>query len=183
MQLATTGMRMRETLEIWRGFYPDAELDQERLRESLIGLMVKGLRDSGRPKAGAIETLALCREAGCRMAIASSSPMEVIRAAVDRLDAVRPGLKGWFHETLSAEAEIRGKPFPDVYLSAAGKLGVEPGDCIAFEDSVHGLRSSHAAGMHCIAVPEEHNRGRSDYAIAHRILDSLEEFKRDYLRR
>ena len=63
------------------------------------------------------------------------------------------------------------------------KLGIAPGNCIAFEDSVFGLLSAHAAGIHCVAVPEEHNRGRTEYAIAHRILGSLEEFQAEHLNR
>jgi HAD superfamily hydrolase (TIGR01509 family) len=183
MQLATTGMRMRESLLAWRGYFPRLDLDPERLRIRLLELMLSAIRDSGRPKAGAIRTLEMCHRAGCRIAIASSSPPEIIHAAVDRLDNLHAGARSWFREILSAEAEVRGKPHPDVFLSAAAKLGVEPRDCIAFEDSVHGVRSAHAAGMHCIAVPEEHNRGRAEYAIAHRVLESLEAFEPGFLHR
>lgn len=112
------------------------------------------------------------------MAIASSSMPEIIEAAVDRL-----GARGMFQALVSAEGEAHGKPHPAVYLAAAKKLGVDPGDCIAFEDSVFGLQSAKAAGMHCIAVPEAHNRGRKEYAIADRILGSLEEFGELFLRR
>jgi HAD superfamily hydrolase (TIGR01509 family) len=183
MQLTTTGMRMRESLLAWRGFFPHLDLDPERLRIRLVELMLSAIRDSGRPKAGAIRAVEMCHQAGCRIAIASSSPPEVIQAAVDRLDSLHAGARGWFREILSAEWEPRGKPHPDVFLSAAAKLGVDPRDCIAFEDSVHGLRAAHAAGMHCIAVPEEHNRGRAEYAIAHRTLDSLEAFEPGFLNR
>jgi beta-phosphoglucomutase-like phosphatase (HAD superfamily) len=183
MQLQTTGLRMRETLAIWRGFFPKTEMDPAHLRARLVELMVGHLRVEGRPKAGALRTLEMCHEAGCRMAIASSSPPEIIEAAIGRLEALRPGARAWFGGALSAEGMEHGKPHPAVYLSAAAHLGVEPGDCIAFEDSVHGLRSAHAAGMHCVAVPEEHNRGRTEYAIAHRILSSLEEFEAGFLRR
>jgi mannitol-1-/sugar-/sorbitol-6-/2-deoxyglucose-6-phosphatase len=183
MQLVTTGMRMRETLQVWRGYFPKLEIDPERLRLRLVELMVSGLRDSGQPKPGAVRTLEICHQAGCRMAIASSSPPEIIHAALDRLETLHAGARGWFHEILSAEGELRGKPYPDVYLSAARKLGVDPADCIAFEDSIHGLRSAHSASMYCVAVPEEHNRGRSEYAIAHRVLDSLETFEPGFLKR
>jgi beta-phosphoglucomutase-like phosphatase (HAD superfamily) len=47
----------------------------------------------------------------------------------------------------------RGKPAPDVYLTAADKLGLPPAECAAIEDSSNGLRSAGAAGMAVIAVP------------------------------
>jgi mannitol-1-/sugar-/sorbitol-6-/2-deoxyglucose-6-phosphatase len=176
MQLATTGMRMNEALLVWRRYFPGIEMDPVRLRSRLVELVGGVMRDSGLPKPGAIRAVEICRQAGCRLAIASSSPPDIIHAALDRL-----GAREWFHSILSAEGEAHGKPHPAVYLSAAAKLGVKPLDCIAFEDSVFGLQSAHAAGMHCVAVPEAHNVGRAEYAIAHRILGSLEEFDEAFL--
>lgn len=183
MQWATTGMRMREALEIWSGFFPGTAMDPASMRARLVELVGGSLKESGLPKAGAIRAIELCHASGCRIAIASSAPPEIIAAAVDRMEMVRPGMRGWLGEILSAENEVHGKPHPAVYLSAAGRLGLAPGECIAFEDSVFGLRSAHAAGMHCVAVPEEHNRGRMEYAIAHRVLESLDEFEPGFLNR
>ena len=111
------------------------------------------------------------------MAIASSSMPEIIEAAVDLLDA-----RDLFQALVSAEGEAHGKPHPAVYLAAAKRLGLEPGQCIAFEDSVFGLQSAKAAGMHCVAVPEAHNRSRPEYGIADRVLESLEGFRPEFLR-
>jgi beta-phosphoglucomutase-like phosphatase (HAD superfamily) len=48
----------------------------------------------------------------------------------------------------------RGKPHPDVFLLAAERLGVAPERCLAVEDSSHGVRAAHAAGMHVAMVPD-----------------------------
>jgi mannitol-1-/sugar-/sorbitol-6-/2-deoxyglucose-6-phosphatase len=183
MQWATTGMRLNEALVAWRGYFPGTSMDPVGMRARLVELVSGSLMTSGLPKAGAIRAMEICHASGCRMAIASSSPPEIIEVAMERMDGLRPGVRGWFREILSAESEAHGKPHPAIYLSAAGRLGVAPGDCIAFEDSVFGLRSAHAAGMHCIAVPEKHNRGRTEYAIAHRVLESLEAFEPGFLNR
>ena len=45
-----------------------------------------------------------------------------------------------------------GKPHPEPYLTAAHRLGVDPEDCLAFEDSVTGLNSAAAAGTHAVGV-------------------------------
>ena len=47
---------------------------------------------------------------------------------------------------------IRGKPDPEVFLSAASKLGVDPIRCVVFEDAVAGVEAARAGGMRCVAV-------------------------------
>jgi beta-phosphoglucomutase-like phosphatase (HAD superfamily) len=59
----------------------------------------------------------------------------------------------------SGDDEIQGKPAPYVYLSAARRLGVDPSDCVALEDSPNGSRAAVAAGMTCFAVPDRSHTG------------------------
>jgi HAD superfamily hydrolase (TIGR01509 family) len=82
------------------------------------------------------------------LGLASSSPSRLIQAALDAME-----LAGTFAVTLSTETVPRGKPAPDVYLAVAERLRVEPGECVAVEDSANGVRSAAAAGMRVIAVP------------------------------
>lgn len=171
MQRATTGMRMQETIKVWRGFFPESALDPVTIGANLIARVGGELRAAGVAKPGAMQALDLCERAGCRLAVASSSPPAVIMAALERLGSVQR-----FHSVVSAEGETHGKPHPAVFLTAAANLGVDPAACIAFEDSVAGVKSAKAAGMHVVAVPESHNRGRADYRIADHILESLESF-------
>src|SRR4051794_4816029 len=58
-----------------------------------------------------------------------------------------------FQATVSSEEVGAGKPAPGVYLEAASRLGVDPEECVAIEDSTNGIRSAHAAGMTVVAVP------------------------------
>ncbi|MET8350632.1 MULTISPECIES: HAD family hydrolase [unclassified Micromonospora] len=83
-----------------------------------------------------------------QMGLASSSPTRLIAAAL-----AATGLTDAFATTLSTEETERGKPAPDVYLSVAGRLGVDPARCVAVEDSSNGVRSAAAAGMRVVAVP------------------------------
>jgi HAD superfamily hydrolase (TIGR01509 family) len=82
------------------------------------------------------------------LGVASSSPVRLIRAALDAAD-----LAGTFRVALSTEQMRRGKPAPDVYLAAAAELGVDPAGCVAVEDSSNGVRSAANAGMRVVAVP------------------------------
>jgi HAD superfamily hydrolase (TIGR01509 family) len=63
------------------------------------------------------------------------------------------GTRGLFRATVSSEEVERGKPEPDVYFEAARRLGVDPENCAAIEDSENGIRSASAAGMRVIAIP------------------------------
>ena len=47
-----------------------------------------------------------------------------------------------------------GKPAPDIYLEAARQLGVDPRDCLVFEDALSGVRSGKAAGCRVVAIPD-----------------------------
>ena len=171
MQRATTGIRMAECFGIWRGFFPAADIDPDRVRRRLLQLVGEEIRSAGIIKPGAIRALELCANAGCGLGLASSSPAEIIAAGLERLGAGR-----LFGAVVSSESESHGKPHPAVYLSAARQLGVAPETCIAFEDSVPGIQSAKSAGMYVVAVPEEHNRGRLEYGIADRVISSLESF-------
>nr|WP_201748965.1 HAD family phosphatase [Micromonospora acroterricola] len=82
------------------------------------------------------------------LGLASSSPTRLIAAAL-----AATGLTDAFAATLSTEETERGKPAPDVYLSVARQLGVDPARCAALEDSSNGVRSAAAAGMRVVAVP------------------------------
>ncbi len=177
MQLATTGMRMHEAVVAWRRYFPGVDIDPVAIRKDLLDLVREKMLESGRPKPGALAAVDICRQAGCKLAIASSSMPELIAASVERM-----GLVGCFDALVSAEGEAHGKPHPAVYLSAASRLGVHPEVCIGFEDSIFGVQAVKAAGMFCVAVPEAHNRGRPEYAIADRILGSLTEFHSGDLR-
>jgi HAD superfamily hydrolase (TIGR01509 family) len=111
------------------------------------------------------------------LGLASSSPCSLI----DRVLA-EAGLAGAFAATLSTEEVERGKPAPDVYLTVAGRLGADPGSCLAVEDSSNGLRSAAAAGMVVVAVIPPHPRYPPDpdaLALAVRVLASLDELTAD----
>jgi len=79
----------------------------------------------------------------------------------------------------SAENEPRGKPHPDVYLSAAAQLGLPPGNCLAIEDSIAGVEAARLAGMRCIAVTTT-NPAHALIA-ADLVVNSLAELKQENL--
>ncbi|GAA4855703.1 HAD family phosphatase [Actinomycetospora corticicola] len=82
------------------------------------------------------------------VALATSAPRRLVDAVL-----VVHGLADAFRSTVSSAEVDHGKPAPDVYLEAARRLGVDPGDCIGVEDSGNGIRAAAAAGMTVVAIP------------------------------
>ncbi|MHB9035569.1 MAG: HAD family hydrolase [Armatimonadota bacterium] len=78
--------------------------------------------------------------AGNKVAIASSGSSEHIRALVDKFDIP-------CRVIVSIDDVTRGKPHPDLFLEAAARLGVDPADCVVFEDSDIGIQAAERAGM------------------------------------
>jgi beta-phosphoglucomutase-like phosphatase (HAD superfamily) len=68
-----------------------------------------------------------------------------------------------------------GKPAPDVYVEVARRLGLEPAECTAVEDSHNGIRSAKAAGMRCVAIPNPLFPPGDAVAEADLVLGSLAE--------
>lgn len=92
---------------------------------------------------GIIEML---RSNGIKVGLATSSPLKWLRKAVEHFD-----LDPNFDVMVSAEEiDEPGKPGPHIYLHAAEELGVEPGECVAVEDSRNGMEAAKRAGMHVI---------------------------------
>jgi HAD superfamily hydrolase (TIGR01509 family) len=112
----------------------------------LLGRMIELFSTEIGVRPGVSDLLAALQEAAVPQALVSSS----YRVLVDSVLA--HGL-GPFETTVAGDEVEHGKPHPEPYLTAAGRLGVDPGDCVVLEDSAAGVLSGQAAGCAVIAVP------------------------------
>lgn len=97
---------------------------------------------------GAPEYLRACRELGLGIALASAADHEKVMVNLRIL-----GLSADFFDALVTGSEVeRKKPFPDIYLRAASKLGIEPSRCLVVEDAVNGIIAGRAAGARCLGI-------------------------------
>lgn len=164
---ATTGLRIDEVVRLRRAEAPGWHtLTEADAVEAILARVVELLETEAEAKPGAAAAVQRAKASGARVALASSSPMRVIRAGLARL-----GLTDAFEVVQSAEHEPLGKPHPGVYLATAARLGVPATDCVAVEDSVNGMVAAKAARMRCVAVPE---RPDPRFALADVVLASLE---------
>jgi HAD superfamily hydrolase (TIGR01509 family) len=99
---------------------------------------------------GAVELVLACRRAGLRLAVASSADAIKITANLRKI-----GLPpGEWHAIVTGEDVQMRKPAPDIFLTAANRIGVTPGECVVIEDAVNGVQAAKAAAMRCVAVAQ-----------------------------
>jgi len=100
------------------------------------------------PLAGALEMVAKCKQMGKKVAIASSADRRKVKV---NLEAIGLGLDT-FDTVVVGEDVQRKKPWPDIFLMAANKLGLDPCKCLVVEDAVNGIAAAKKAGAKCLAV-------------------------------
>jgi HAD superfamily hydrolase (TIGR01509 family) len=118
-------------------------------------------------KPGALALLQQLRARAVPCAVASSTSVPEVRRRLAQV-----GVLELFQAVAGGDEVARSKPDPAVYLLAAERLGVAPERCLAFEDSDHGARAAHAAGLAVVMVPDLKSH---DFGPAYMNLVSLED--------
>jgi len=127
----------------------------------------KLVRTNGiRPLPGVRTWLRRLYERGWLQVVASAAPRPNIEVVLEALSATR-----YFEGIVSAEDVHRGKPDPEVYLTAASRVGASPERCIVVEDAPAGLEGAHRAGMRSIGVGRDGKHLTADVVV--RSLDFL----------
>jgi len=164
--LSTFGQRNDSILSDWLG----AEGSPERVsristaKEELYRQLV---RTNGiRPLPGVRTWLRRLYERRWLQAIASAAPRPNIEAVLEALSATH-----YFQGIVSAEDVHQGKPDPEVYLTAASRVGASPERCVVVEDAPAGLEGAHRAGMSSIGVSRDGKHLTADIVV--RSLDFL----------
>lgn len=119
-------------------------------------------------KNGARELLAYLKRNGYRIAVASSSTAQrawmILR---------QHGVDGYFEESVFAHEVTKGKPDPEAFLKACGKLGMKPEECLVLEDSEAGIQASYAAAIPVICIPDMKKPSQQYIDKTAAVLDSL----------
>jgi pseudouridine-5'-monophosphatase len=124
-------------------------------------------------KPGAYELVTHLHRHGIPQAVATSSTRSLFELKTRQHD--------WFELfdmiVTGDDPQIkRGKPAPDIFLTAAQRLGVAPANCLVFEDAPSGMRAALAAGMSVVTVPEA-EMDKSVYQKSHQVLETLQVFE------
>ncbi|MHC4480053.1 MAG: HAD family hydrolase [Planctomycetota bacterium] len=121
------------------------------------------------PVAGVAELVEDLHRERWRLAVGSSGPRENIELVLRAI-----GLTPYFGAIVSGWEVERGKPHPEVFLTAAAKISVSPARCLVIEDMPAGIRAARAAGMRCVALTT--TRPAEDLGEADRVLGDLRGF-------
>lgn len=132
--------------------------------------------ESGRVLPGIDNVLKRAEKWGLKIGLATSTPRSVAVNFIKRV-----GIGDSIEVMCTGEEVVYGKPHPEIYILCASRLGVEPWECIVFEDSVNGVVAAKAARMHTIAVPAPISYEDKRYGIADVQLHSLTDFIDDMI--
>src|SRR5207248_4983787 len=131
------------------------------------------LRSRLAPMPGLVELLAALEKHRIPKAIATSSRRSFVERVLGAFN-----YQPRFSPILTSEDITHGKPHPEIYLKAAQRIGILPGEMMALEDSENGCRAAVSAGATTVAVPGAHSRNHNSGG-ATLVADSLRD-KRFY---
>ena len=84
---------------------------------------------------------------GIPISIGTGSPLKSVEPLLSKID-----VEGIFEIIVSRDQVTYGKPHPETFLTASQRMGVDPKDCLVYEDSPVGKQAAEAAGMHCVLL-------------------------------
>lgn len=106
-----------------------------------------------KPTTGLVSFLAEVSRNRIPRTVSTSAPPENVDFTLKHT-----GLKSYFSTIIDASMVTHGKPNPEVYLKSAEALGVDPAQCIVFEDALLGIQAGKSAGMRVVGVASTHSR-------------------------
>jgi HAD superfamily hydrolase (TIGR01509 family) len=142
--MGSSGARAGALLAAW---LDQPGRDRELMAE-VVELVHEEIEAGVELRHGARDLLEALTAAGTPFALASNSSRRFIDEVLERA-----GISELLPVTVSAAEVAASKPAPDVYLEAARRLGAQPTECLAFEDSPTGVLAGKAAGMTVIGIP------------------------------
>jgi sugar-phosphatase len=167
----TTGLRFKEVAAYWFGRHSITHIPVDEFDALVIQRLSDLIRSEGTAMRGVYQALQHLKAKGYRIALGTSSNTAFMNTVMDALK-----IRDYFDVLCSAEHMTYGKPHPEVFLTCAAQLGVQPKECLVIEDSINGIVAAKAAQMKVIAIPDEESKHNPKFVLADYRMESLEEF-------
>ena len=107
------------------------------------------VKEEAHVPAGVKEMLEALHGMGLTLAVCSAADLRKVR-----YNLMAIGVDESIFSALVTGSDVaRKKPFPDIYLEGARRIGIEPQDCLVIEDAISGIQAAHAAGMDAVGIP------------------------------
>jgi sugar-phosphatase len=155
------GFRLSEVVQHWYHYQPWPNPNFEQTEKDVLDCVKQLIQQHADAMPGVYEVLTHCKSKNYKIALASSSAMELIDVVINKLN-----IRDYFDLIWSAQYEEYGKPHPAIFLSVAKQLNIEPKHCVVFEDAINGVIAAKASRMYCIAIPEEVSYNDPRFAIS-----------------
>jgi len=126
-------------------------------------------------QSGAMELVQSVKKNGIPLGLATSSYRDWVNV---QLDAV--GMSGIFDAIVTGDEVQNGKPSPEIYLTVAQLLNINPTDCLAIEDSPSGIDAAVSSGIYTVAIKTDETAGLN-ISKANQIVNSLAELNIGHL--
>ena len=120
------------------------------------------------PKKGLLELLEFLKNHDYKMAVASSSNLEVIKKYLKKV-----GVFDYFDVIIGGDIVTKGKPDPEIYSKCLEQLNLSKEECIGVEDTANGVLSIHRAGMKPIMIPDLEEPSKEIENLVYAKLESL----------
>lgn len=144
---AITGSSGKEIGKLMKGWKPELTHSPDELARMYTDALLESLRTNVRSLIpGAAVWINRLSAQGIYLSVGSSSTDDMVYHVVRSF-----GLDPLMDAVVTCDCVKRAKPWPDIFLECARRMGVAPGDCLVIEDSTNGVRAAHAAGMACAA--------------------------------
>ncbi len=169
----TMGMRTAEVIDFWYNKTPWPGKTKKEVEKKMLQRVTQLIIERGDALEGVVFSLDYFKSKGLKIALASSSAMNLIEAVLNKLQ-----IKDYFEVINSAENLKYGKPHPEIYIKTSKDLDLKPSECLVIEDSLNGVLSARSAMMEVIAIPDKENRNDNQFIIANHILKSLNEVEK-----
>jgi len=160
LQSKIEGMSFYETAVYFKNTYniPDS---LEVIMDNWNCMAMEKYRTEVPLKDGVKEFLQLLKDKGIAMGIATSNSRPLTEAVLEN-----QGILEFFGEIVTGSEVTKGKPEPEVYLTAAHKLSLDPKTCLVFEDLPFGIIAGKRAGMKTCAIDDMYSAGIWDEKVS-----------------
>ena len=119
------------------------------MKELAYDYFGQDVKEMAEVPAGVKQMLTALHEKGLVLAVCSAADLRKVRYNIQAI-----GVDESIFTALVTGSDVeRKKPFPDIYLEGARRVGIDPKDCLVVEDAISGIQAAHAAGMDAVGVP------------------------------
>ncbi len=169
------GLSQTDAFELMTNFY-GKDFDAQFFWKYTSDWSADYMNEKGVPlKKGTKEILSYIKSKNIKTAVATSSHKNFAQNLL-----VKSSLEPYFDVVVFGDQVKHSKPDPEIYRLSCEKLGIDPSECVALEDSPNGIKSAYAAGLKCVMIPDRISADKEMEEICWKIFDSLLDFK-DFL--